>query len=137
MSPASPPYHSLGRVEEGQSPSQPSSPRRLPLHFWAALLLLLPLLLLFIFTHTGTLALPATPLFTTMAPPDTGSLPKRPLRVMTFNIWLSGARVQNGMEKIAQQIKEVDPDIVALQVKIPNSFGEKKIKKFVSLKFLI
>ncbi|KAF7639103.1 Endo/exonuclease/phosphatase domain-containing protein [Meloidogyne graminicola] len=39
----------------------------------------------------------------------------RPLRVMTFNIWLSGARVKDGMEKIAKHIAKVDPDIVALQ----------------------
>ncbi|GMT24678.1 hypothetical protein PFISCL1PPCAC_15975, partial [Pristionchus fissidentatus] len=37
------------------------------------------------------------------------------LKVMTFNIWLSGAEVSNGMEKIAKQIKEVNPDVVALQ----------------------
>ncbi|GMR40258.1 hypothetical protein PMAYCL1PPCAC_10453 [Pristionchus mayeri] len=37
------------------------------------------------------------------------------LKVMTFNIWLSGAEVKDGIEKIAKQIREVNPDIVALQ----------------------
>ncbi|KAL7080566.1 hypothetical protein ACQ4LE_000295 [Meloidogyne hapla] len=40
---------------------------------------------------------------------------ERPLRVMTFNIWVSGANVKDGLEKIAKHIKKVDPDIVALQ----------------------
>ncbi len=38
------------------------------------------------------------------------------LRVMTFNIWMSGAEVDDGMKKIAAHIKHVNPDIVALQV---------------------
>uniref|UniRef100_A0A915EMF5 Endonuclease/exonuclease/phosphatase domain-containing protein n=1 Tax=Ditylenchus dipsaci TaxID=166011 RepID=A0A915EMF5_9BILA len=38
-----------------------------------------------------------------------------PLRVVTFNIWLSGARVSNGLVKIAKQISQLNPDIVALQ----------------------
>ncbi|XGW04765.1 hypothetical protein V3C99_015718 [Haemonchus contortus] len=37
------------------------------------------------------------------------------LRVMTFNIWLSGASVHNGLQKIAKHILLVNPDIVALQ----------------------
>ncbi|VDL78036.1 unnamed protein product [Nippostrongylus brasiliensis] len=37
------------------------------------------------------------------------------LRVMTFNIWLSGASVHNGLHKIAKHIRLVNPDIVALQ----------------------
>ncbi|CAJ0590609.1 unnamed protein product [Cylicocyclus nassatus] len=37
------------------------------------------------------------------------------LRVMTFNIWLSGASVHNGLQKIAKHIALVNPDIVALQ----------------------
>lgn len=61
---------------------------------------------------------------------QTAGGPQRPLRVMSFNIWVysilfyviifnekvSGANVENGMEKIANQIKQADPDIVALQV---------------------
>lgn len=42
--------------------------------------------------------------------------PQRSLRVMTFNIWLSGERVKNGLQKIADQINAVDPDIVTIQV---------------------
>ena len=38
------------------------------------------------------------------------------LRVMTFNTWLSGAKVENGLEKIAKHIALLQPDIVALQV---------------------
>ncbi|MFH4980590.1 hypothetical protein AB6A40_007299 [Gnathostoma spinigerum] len=34
---------------------------------------------------------------------------------MTFNIWLSGANVENGLQKIATNILQVDPDIVTLQ----------------------
>ncbi|EPB79447.1 hypothetical protein ANCCEY_01497 [Ancylostoma ceylanicum] len=34
---------------------------------------------------------------------------------MTFNIWLSGASVHNGLQKIAKHIALVNPDIVALQ----------------------
>lgn len=37
-------------------------------------------------------------------------------RVMTFNIWLSGLSVQNGVYKIAKHIRLNDPDIVAIQV---------------------
>ncbi|CAI5450460.1 unnamed protein product [Caenorhabditis angaria] len=37
------------------------------------------------------------------------------LRVMTFNIWNSGANVENGQQKIAKHILLVNPDIVALQ----------------------
>jgi hypothetical protein len=39
-----------------------------------------------------------------------------PLRVMTFNIWVSGANVKDGLKKIAKHIAKVDADIVALQV---------------------
>lgn len=49
------------------------------------------------------------------------------LRVMTFNIWLSGAevclfislqrfQVNNGLAKIAKHILLVNPDVVALEV---------------------
>ncbi|KAE9551557.1 hypothetical protein FO519_005230 [Halicephalobus sp. NKZ332] len=38
-----------------------------------------------------------------------------PLRVMTFNIWNSGANVDDGLYKIAKHIRIMDPDIVALQ----------------------
>ncbi len=37
------------------------------------------------------------------------------LRVMTFNIWNSGANVVDGISKIAAQIKMVNPHIVSLQ----------------------
>ncbi|KAK6753490.1 hypothetical protein RB195_012840 [Necator americanus] len=37
------------------------------------------------------------------------------LRVMTFNIWLSGASVNHGLQKIAKHIAILNPDIVALQ----------------------
>ncbi|KAK0413328.1 hypothetical protein QR680_006739 [Steinernema hermaphroditum] len=37
------------------------------------------------------------------------------LRVMTFNIWLSGAQVTDGMKKIAKHIMINNPDVVALQ----------------------
>uniref|UniRef100_A0A914I5H6 Endonuclease/exonuclease/phosphatase domain-containing protein n=1 Tax=Globodera rostochiensis TaxID=31243 RepID=A0A914I5H6_GLORO len=40
---------------------------------------------------------------------------QRVLRVMSFNIWLSGKRVKNGLKKISDQIKAVDPDIVTIQ----------------------
>jgi hypothetical protein len=38
------------------------------------------------------------------------------LSVMTFNIWVSGLEVDNGIEKIANHIKQINSDIVALQV---------------------
>ncbi len=38
------------------------------------------------------------------------------IRVMTFNIWLSGQEVTDGLQKIAKHIKLVDADVVALQV---------------------
>lgn len=41
----------------------------------------------------------------------------RPLRVMTFNIWKSGTRVENGIAKIAKHILLNDPDVVGLQVR--------------------
>lgn len=34
---------------------------------------------------------------------------------MTFNLWVSGTNVQNGLQKVAKHIKSVDADIVALQ----------------------
>jgi endonuclease/exonuclease/phosphatase family metal-dependent hydrolase len=37
------------------------------------------------------------------------------LRIMSFNIWMSGVKVEDGIHKIAKHIKLVDPDIVALQ----------------------
>ncbi|KAH7703873.1 Protein F14F9.5 [Aphelenchoides avenae] len=42
---------------------------------------------------------------------------------MTFNIWLSGASVENGVEKIAKHIKQVNPDVVALQEVYPDALG--------------
>lgn len=36
--------------------------------------------------------------------------------VMTFNTWITGSLVKNGLYKISSHIKSVDPDIVALQV---------------------
>jgi len=42
---------------------------------------------------------------------------ERPLRVMTFNLWVSGANVKDGLGKIAKHINKVNPDIVALQVR--------------------
>ena len=39
-----------------------------------------------------------------------------PLRVLTFNVWLSGTNVENGLQKIVKHIKFLQPDIVALQV---------------------
>ena len=41
-----------------------------------------------------------------------------PLRIMTFNIWNSGANVEDGLYKIAKHIRIIDPDIVALQVNV-------------------
>ncbi|KAH7700135.1 Protein F14F9.5 [Aphelenchoides avenae] len=38
-----------------------------------------------------------------------------PLRIMSFNIWVSGENVQDGLYKVAKHIRLVDPDIVALQ----------------------
>ena len=40
-----------------------------------------------------------------------------PLRILTFNIWLSGTQVENGLCKIAKHINLLQPDIVALQVR--------------------
>ena len=45
-----------------------------------------------------------------------------PLRIMTFNIWNSGANVEDGLYKIAKHIRIIDPDIVALQVSIILTF---------------
>lgn len=38
-----------------------------------------------------------------------------PLRVMSFNTWNFGANVQNGLRHIADHIRLINPDIVALQ----------------------
>ncbi|KAH7700134.1 Protein F14F9.5, partial [Aphelenchoides avenae] len=38
-----------------------------------------------------------------------------PLRIMTMNIWNSGAHVKDGLHKVAKHIQLLDPDIVALQ----------------------
>ena len=38
------------------------------------------------------------------------------LRVMTFNIWVCGSNVDNGLQKIAQEIVSSGADIVGLQV---------------------
>jgi endonuclease/exonuclease/phosphatase (EEP) superfamily protein YafD len=46
---------------------------------------------------------------------------QRPLRVMTFNIWLSGRRVVNGIEKIVKHILINDPDVVAMQEVYPGA----------------
>lgn len=37
-------------------------------------------------------------------------------RVMTFNTWLSGASVRDGVLKIAKHVNLVDPDVVMFQV---------------------
>uniref|UniRef100_A0AC34G2A0 Endonuclease/exonuclease/phosphatase domain-containing protein n=1 Tax=Panagrolaimus sp. ES5 TaxID=591445 RepID=A0AC34G2A0_9BILA len=37
------------------------------------------------------------------------------LRIMTFNTWIFGEHVIDGLNKIAKHIKLVEPDIVALQ----------------------
>ncbi|VBB29230.1 unnamed protein product [Acanthocheilonema viteae] len=37
------------------------------------------------------------------------------ITIMTFNTWISGDNVENGMLKIAKHIKLINPDIVALQ----------------------
>nr|WGC84594.1 extracellular nuclease 7 [Bursaphelenchus xylophilus] len=38
-----------------------------------------------------------------------------PLRIMTFNIWITGENVVDGLYKIAKHIRIVDPDIVTIQ----------------------
>ncbi|KAI1698391.1 endonuclease/Exonuclease/phosphatase family domain-containing protein [Ditylenchus destructor] len=43
------------------------------------------------------------------------------LRVMTFNTWRSGGKVNNGLSKVIRQIMEVNPDIVSLQeIEVPS-----------------
>ncbi|KAI6199947.1 Endonuclease exonuclease phosphatase domain containing protein [Aphelenchoides besseyi] len=37
------------------------------------------------------------------------------IRVMTFNIWLSGKQVKDGFQKIVQHILAVNPDVVCIQ----------------------
>lgn len=46
-------------------------------------------------------------------------------RVMTFNTWIHGRNVNNGLEKIAKHIKAVNPDVVVLQVKQLNDYTKK------------
>ena len=98
------------------NPSPSLSPRRSPPfhpHHWLCLLLILPCFLLLFVHSTRTLALPG---FAKLKMSQEGAQ-QRQLRVMTFNIWVSGANVEKGMEKIAKHIQAVDPDIVAIQVK--------------------
>lgn len=38
------------------------------------------------------------------------------LTIMTFNTWITGNNVENGMEKIVKHIKLISPDVIALQV---------------------
>ncbi|KAH7723950.1 Protein F14F9.5 [Aphelenchoides avenae] len=47
--------------------------------------------------------------------PVPAQVTERPLRVMSFNLWYSGKKVENGIEKIAKHIRIIDPDIVGLQ----------------------
>lgn len=47
------------------------------------------------------------------------------IRVMTFNSWFSGINVFRGLEKMAQHINTIKPDIIALQVKIKQSYFKK------------
>ena len=37
------------------------------------------------------------------------------LKIMTFNIWVDGAGVNNGVEKVFNEIQSADPDVVLLQ----------------------
>ncbi len=39
-------------------------------------------------------------------------------RLLTFNTWRLGRDVRNGVEKVAKHISIVDPDVVALQVRL-------------------
>jgi len=87
----------------------------LPLHVWALFLLLLCPLFFLLLANSTTLALPGLSVLR-MSSNGQQAQQQLPLRVMTFNIWVSGANVHNGMDKIASQILYVDPDIVALQV---------------------
>lgn len=94
-------------IHVNSSPSTRSS-----LRLWAILFLLFvigPLVFLLITHSTFSFSV-----FTLKMTRPTS--PQRVLRVMTFNIWISGERVHNGLEKIANQIKVIDPDIVAIQV---------------------
>ena len=98
------------------NPSPSHSPRRSPPfhpHHWLCLLLILPCFLLLFVHSTTTLALPG---FAKLKMSGQEGAQQRQLRVMTFNIWVSGANVEKGMEKIAKHILAVDPDIVAIQV---------------------
>lgn len=40
----------------------------------------------------------------------------KPIRIMSFNVWLSGRSVLDGVEKIIRHIRDVDADVVAMQV---------------------
>jgi endonuclease/exonuclease/phosphatase family metal-dependent hydrolase len=40
---------------------------------------------------------------------------QKDLRIMTFNIWMSGSNVVNGINKIARHINTINPDVVCLQ----------------------
>jgi hypothetical protein len=43
--------------------------------------------------------------------------PPSTLKLMTFNTWLMGKQVDDGLSKIAKHIQIVDPDIVGIQVR--------------------
>lgn len=51
------------------------------------------------------------------------------LRILSFNAWVQGENVENGWEKIVHHIKEVDPDIVALQEWRSRDDAEDMLKK--------
>ena len=38
------------------------------------------------------------------------------IKVLSFNLWYSGDKVENGIQKIVKHIKAINPDIAALQV---------------------
>ncbi|GMT33967.1 hypothetical protein PFISCL1PPCAC_25264, partial [Pristionchus fissidentatus] len=42
-------------------------------------------------------------------------MPSEAFRVMTFNVWFGGSQVFDGVQKIVNHIKLVNPDVVALQ----------------------
>ena len=37
------------------------------------------------------------------------------LKIMTFNIWVNGAGVNDGVQKVFNEIQSADPDVVLLQ----------------------
>jgi hypothetical protein len=51
------------------------------------------------------------------------------LRVMTFNIWYGGSKVENGIQKIAKHIKFIDPDVVAIQVTFSTKIFSRRVRK--------